>query len=113
MEVINSATVIVDQVVFDADFLTALCPASGEGLPIRRGSSLTIQDRKEASGLLIAAFSDNLDFIFEPDPKPFVFYSDHDEWTTFYANTRSNLNHIVIPIKNLGFKLIEGWRREL
>jgi hypothetical protein len=60
-----------------------------------RGISLTAAGQQEIETLLHAAFSDSIDFIFVPEPRPFAIYADHDEFTTFFAHTRSNLNHVV------------------
>jgi len=55
--------------------------------------------------ILVAAFWDAPDFICIPAPKPFVFYADHDDWITFYANTKSHLNHIIEPLSSHGYTL--------
>lgn len=108
---IEEATVIIDEIVFDVERMTALCP-SGSPLPLSRESSLLVA-REEVETLLAAAFIDGPDFIFIPTPKPFVFYADHDDWVTFYANTKSHLNHIIEPLASRGYKLVENWQREL
>ena len=46
-------------------------------------------------GLLISLFADAIDFAFIPAPKPFVIFADHDEYTTFFSPTKSNLNRAV------------------
>jgi hypothetical protein len=63
--------------------------------------------------LLHTAFSDWFDFLFVPTPKPFVIYADHDEYTTFYANTRSNLNRVVQALSAKGFEEIAEYKRQL
>jgi hypothetical protein len=63
--------------------------------------------------LLEAALSDWIDFIFVPTPKPFVIYADHDEFTTFYANTKSNLNPVVEALSARGFKRVQDYERDL
>ena len=108
---IEEGTVTIDEIVFDTERMTALCPA-GSPLPLSRESSLSAV-RDEVQKLLAAAFIDSSDFIFIPTPKPFVFYADHDSWITFYANTKSNLNHIIEPLASHGYKLVQNWQREL
>ena len=73
--------------------------------------TLTADNTGEVEQLLEAAFSDWVDFLFIPTPKPFVIYADHDEYTTFYANTKCNLNPMVEPFARKGFNIIEGYRR--
>ena len=108
---IEEATVIIDEIIFDMERMTALCPA-GAPLPLTRESSLSATGNEVAT-LLATAFIDAPDFIFIPTPKPFVCYADHDNWITFYANTKSNLNHIIEPLTSLGYKLVKNWQREL
>lgn len=77
------------------------------------GTTVKTASREEAESLLIAAFSDPLDFLFVPEKKPFVFFADHDQFTTFYASTRSNLNRIVEELGSKGFHLIPDYQRQL
>jgi hypothetical protein len=49
---------------------------------------------------LIAVLSDCVDFLFIPTPTSFVIYADHDEYITFYAHTRSNLNQVANPLQH-------------
>jgi len=111
-EQIEEATVTIDQLVFGTERMTALCPEGSE-LPLIRESSLSARAEEEVEALLVAAFMDGPDFIFIPAPKPFVFYADHDDWITFYANTKSHLNHIIEPLASHGYKLVQNWQREL
>ena len=75
--------------------------------------SVTAAGQLEVEELLYAAFGDSIDFLFVPSPKPFVIYTDHDEYTTFYANTRSNLSRIVKPLSAEGFEEVTEYRRQL
>jgi len=108
---IEEATVTLDQIVFRTERMTALCPA-GAPLPLTREPSISAR-AEEVDALLAAAFKDGPDFIFIPNPKPFVFYADHDDYITFYANTKSHLNHIIEPLASRGYKLVKNWQREL
>jgi hypothetical protein len=108
---IEEATLILDQIVFKTERMTALYPA-GSPLPLRRESSILVR-AEEVDALLVAAFKDGPDFIFIPSAKPFVFYADHDDCITFYANTKSRLNHIIEPLASHGYNLVENWQREL
>jgi hypothetical protein len=40
-----------------------------------------------------------------------VIYADHDEYTTFYGNTKSNLTGIVSALSENGFKQVQNWER--
>jgi hypothetical protein len=109
----QTACVTVEQVVFEPkhmiDLLTrySLPPRYGKGV------SVTATGQREIKELLQAAFADWVDFLFVPSPKPFVMYADHDEYTTFYANTRSNLNRITKALSSQGFEEIAGYQRRL
>ncbi|MDB6110899.1 MAG: hypothetical protein JWR69_2649 [Pedosphaera sp.] len=107
---IATATVTIDEVVFNTERMTALCPA---GSTLTHDSSISAESAEEMHALLVAAFCDGPDFICIPSPKPFVFYADHDDWITFYANNKSNLNHIMEPLASHGYTLVENWQREL
>jgi hypothetical protein len=108
---IQEATITIDEIVFGTERMTALAPKTST-LPLVRESSVTAT-ANEVKALLVATLMDGPDFIFIPVPKPFVFYADHDDWITFYANSKSQLNHIIEPLASHGFKLVQNWQREL
>lgn len=107
---LSGGMVAIDEVVFDLTRMTALC-AVPPGKALERDSSITAETKAELAFLLTAVFGDGPDFIFVPTPKPFVFYSDHDDWITFFANTKSNLNGIIGPLEALGIRLVSNWQR--
>ena len=79
----------------------------------QRGVSITAAGQEEIEALLEAALGDWVDFIFVPEPKSFAIYSDHDEFTTFFAQNRSSLNRVVQALAGQGSKLEKEYRREL
>ena len=109
---LEGAIVTIDQVVFDTDNLNALVTDGVSRLGLARDFWISTDDAKEVEPLLRAAFADWIDFLFVPTPKPFVIYADHDEYATFYANTKSNLNQIVEPLSSHGYKLVQDWTRD-
>jgi hypothetical protein len=106
----ESATVTIDDVVFNTERMSALCPADST---LTHDSSISADSAEELRALLVAAFWDGPDFICIPTPKPFVFYADHDDWITFYANTKSHLNHVIEPLVSHGYKMVQNWQRAL
>jgi hypothetical protein len=84
-----------------------------QSLPVQfvRGLSLAVIGKHEVTALLEAALSDWLDFLFVPTPEPFVIYADHDEYTTFYAGTRSNLDRVVEALSAKGFAKVPDYER--
>lgn len=109
----ETACVTIEQAVFEPkhwiDLLTRY------SLPPRysKGVSVTAVGAEEMQELLHTAFTDWFDFLFVPTPKPFVIYADHDEYATFYANTRSNLNRITEALSSQGFEEIAEYTRRL
>jgi len=110
---IQKASVTIDQVVFDAKHLKTLISADESTIQLAQDVSITADARQEIEPLLQAAFADWVDFLFVPTPKPFVIYADHDEFATFYANTKSHLNQIVKPLASHGYSVMQNWKREL
>ena len=109
-EDIKQACVVIDQIVFEPKTLKALLPADHMELLIQ-DCSLAAMSRPEIHKLLRAALADWIDFAFIPSPRPYVIYADHDEYTTFYANTKSNLSRVIAPLSKQGFRQVIGWQR--
>ena len=106
-EEIQGGTVTVDSVVFEPRNLNALLTNQSLPLSLQRESSIEAAGHLEVGALLLAALSDSVDFWFIPTPKPFVIYTDHDEYTTFFANSKSNLNGVVEHLLNQGFEKVD------
>ncbi len=108
-----SASLTVDEVVFEPRHMISLL--SRYSLPPQYGhdSCITANGTQQVADLLAAALSDWVDFAFVPTPKPFVIYADHDEYTTFYANTKSNLHPVIQALSNAGFEKVLDYQRSL
>jgi len=109
----ETACVTIEQAVFEPKHWIDLLIRYSLTPGYAKGVSVTAVGRREVEELLQAAFTDWFDFIFVPTPKPFVIYADHDEYTTFYANTRSNLNRVVTLLSAQGFEEIREYTRQL
>lgn len=109
----KSGCLTIEQAVFEPTHLIKLL--ASYSLPPRYGCglSLTAAGQQEVEMLLLAIFSDWIDFIFVPEPKSFAIYADHDEYTTFFAHKRSNLNRVVKALADDGFKMIPDYERHL
>jgi hypothetical protein len=103
----------IDQAIFEPGHLISLLGKYSIPPQYSHGTSVTAHSQAEVAELLEAAFGDPLDFIFTPVPKPIVIFADHDEYTTFFANTRSNLNSVVTTLSAKGFKEIRDYERRL
>jgi hypothetical protein len=108
---ITGGVLTIDEVVFEPKHLLVLM--SKHSLPPQYGHDwrFEVTGEEQVSELLVAALSDWVDFLFVPSPKPFVIYADHDEYTTFYGNTKSNLTGIVSALSENGFKQVQNWER--
>ena len=108
----EKGTVTIDGYVFDPKNLKHLLTAKSLSGELGRDWSITADSPMEAHELLKAALPDWVDFLFILMPKPFVIYADHDEYTTFYANTKSNLNRVSQPLLKNEFQQIPDFQRE-
>ena len=112
-EPLKSGCLTIEQVVFDPEHLIALLTSKAIPPRYERGVSLTVIGQGEIETLLCAVLGDWTDFIFVPEPKSFAIYTDHDEYTTFYSHTRSNLNRVAQALLGKGFQEVPGYKREL
>jgi len=112
-EQMKSGCVTIEQAVFEPTNLLNLLASHSMPPRYARGISLTAAGQREIETLLHAIFSDSIDFIFVPEPRSFAIYADHDEYTTFFAHTRSNLNQVVTTLVDKGFKTVPDYDRRL
>ena len=110
---IEQGCVAIDEVVFEPERLIALLAQCSRPKLYGRDWCFTAVGRQHVQELLCAVFADWVDFLFVPTPKPFVIYADHDEYATFYANTKSNLNGVVSALLEACFEQVPNWKREL
>jgi len=106
-EQIRSATVTIDSVVFEPKKLYELLASNSLPPSLQRESSVEVMGQQQVGALLEAALGDWVDFWFVPTPKPFVIYADHDEYTTFFASSKSKLNGVIEPLLKQGFKAVD------
>ena len=109
----RSASLTIELVVFDPTHLIDLLNANSIPPRYQRGDSITAVGQEEIEVLLAATLGDWVDFIFVPEPKSFAIYADHDEFTTFYSHTRSNLNRVTQALLSKGFQEVQGYERQL
>jgi hypothetical protein len=108
---LQSGALTIEQVVFDPKDLAGML-ANYSILPrFRRGFCLTAAGTQEVNELVRVVLGEWIDFLFIPEPKSFAIYTDHDEYTTFYAHTRTNLDRIVRALSDQGFKAIPNYER--
>jgi len=105
------ADLTIHNVVFEPKHLTALLTSHSLPRHYERDTTITASEGSEAEALLQAALTDWVDFLFVLHPKPFVIYADHHKYTTFHAQTRSNLNRVTRLLSRHGFREIAGFVR--
>jgi len=112
-ESLRSARVTLELVVFEPTTLIALLERYSLSPQYEPGVSVTAAGKEEIEALLCPVLADWIDFIFVPDPNSFSIYADHDEFATFYAHKRSNLNRITESLIGNSFRPVADYKREL
>jgi len=109
----EKACVTIDEVVFEPKTLKTFLAQHSISEEVGHDISLEAVGQQEVEALLRSTLADWIDFLFVPTPKPFVIYADHDEYTTFYANTKGDLNRIVDALSSKGFEMVQDYGRNL
>jgi hypothetical protein len=111
---IEKGIIAIDGYVFEPKNLRKLLSAYPQSMNLTHGWSIESITTQSIRELLLATFKDWIDFAFIPAPQqPFVIYADHDEYTTFYAMTKSNLNQVVHSLLARGFTQVKDFERSL
>jgi hypothetical protein len=112
LQPISEASVTIDGYAFEPKNLLGLMSRSMLSEKLQRDTTLTVVDQDKAKELLRTALSDWLDFAFVPVLKLFAIYADHDEYITFYANTKSNLERIRLSLLTKRFEEVRNYERK-
>ena len=70
-------------------------------------SCIEAESRAEVCELLQAVLSEWIDFLCVPSPGPLAIYADHDEYITFMAHRKGDLNRTVSALTRNGFKAVD------
>jgi hypothetical protein len=108
---LEGASIAIDNYVFEPKRLSALLSAQSLPATLKHDCRIDAGNGSEVAATLRAALSDWVDFAFTPVPKPFVIYADHDEYITFFASSKSNLNRVAIPLIEKGFRQVHDYER--
>jgi hypothetical protein len=100
-----------DQVVFEPENLLRLL--ASKSLSVDNYYDLKIQatGQLEIADLLQAALGDCVDFAFVPSPEVIAIYTDHDEYTTFYAQDDATLKTVSSRLETAGFEAVANYTR--
>ncbi|MGA3106189.1 MAG: hypothetical protein ABSD53_17045 [Terriglobales bacterium] len=100
-----------DQVVFEPQNLLGLL--ANQSLSVDNYYDLKIEalGKPEIANLLSAALGDWVDFVFVPSPEVIAIYTDHDEYTTFYARDEATLKTLSSRLETAGFKAVANYIR--
>jgi hypothetical protein len=107
----KSGCVTIEQVVFEPTSLNELLASYSMPGHVGFGIAITATGREEVEVLLEAVFSDWIDFIFVPEPESFVIYADHDEYTTIFTRTHSDLDRVTEALHVQGAKMVSDYQR--
>ena len=110
---LKAGSLTIDEVVFEPKHLISLLHRYSLPPQYGRDWCIAVTGQQEVVELLEAGLSDWVNFTFVPQPKPFVIYADHDEYATFYANTKSNVNGVVQALSGAGFEEVPDYQRSL
>lgn len=110
---LQKGSLVIEQVVFEPKHLLDLL--ASRSIPAQQCQNVivTAVNDEEVAALLEAALGDWVDFLFAPIPDPFAIYADHDEYTTFFANSGANLNRMTAALNSAGFKMVPDYTRSL
>lgn len=109
---LEKAVLAIDEVVFEPKTLKAFLSKYGINDEPLDGSEYQASGQTEAEGLLVAALSDWLDFLYLPYPERLAVYADHDEFITSYTNNRQELNYLNDVVKSAGYEK-RNYKRKL
>jgi hypothetical protein len=100
-----------DQVVFEPENLLRLL--ASKSLSVDNHYDLKIQatGQLEIADLLQAALGDCVDFVFVPSPEVIAIYTDHDQYTTFYAQDDATLKTVTSRLEAADFEAAANYTR--
>jgi hypothetical protein len=110
-EGLQNGCVTIDQIVFQPTHLTTMLAKYSTPVQFERDWSIRVAGQHKIEQLLETALSDWADFTFVPTPETFVMYADHDEYVTFYADAKSNLDLVVEALSANGFTKVSEYER--
>ena len=109
----QSGTIVIDAKIFQPKNLESLLAQHHLPPALTHDTAIEAETAEELQPLLTAILGDWIDFVFIPSPKPFVLYADHDEYTTFFANSKGSLNKVSTALAAQGFIAVEDYTRTL
>ena len=117
LQPVQTGILTIDEIIFEASRLNALL--ARQSIPALRTDntrsmhdwSIECSGKEDVENVLACALADAVEFAFVPMPKRFMIYSDHDEYTTFFAATKSHLNCVCDALSQAGFGRQEYRRR--
>jgi hypothetical protein len=109
---VESGSVSLQQIVFTPRQLEALLTEHRLTAPPGEDWTITASGVDETAALLEAVWSDWVDFYFTPTPTRYHIFADHDEFTTIFAATSSDLAKVTMALRRVGFSPVHGYQRE-
>ena len=110
-EGLQTASLIIDQVVFEPRALIQMFEKYSVPLTYDHGVCLSPEGQHEVEELLGSVLSEWIDFLFLPGMQSFAIYADHDEYTTFYSRARTGIDRLAVLLSDHGFKRVPNYER--
>jgi len=111
VESVREAVVRVTEVVFEPRSLITYRKGRGIDEELWKTPAHLVSDVQDLRGLLIATFSDWVDFGVYMIPARFALAADHDELTRIFASKKSDLGGTVAQLREGGVEVIEPVHR--
>ena len=108
---VDSASITIDQIVFDPTTLLHFLATYDICRESLVTAEITATGEEVVKSLLVAAFSDWVDFLFTPSTNRFALYADHDERTTAFAASQTDLELIKTSMTRAGYRSFDNYRR--
>jgi hypothetical protein len=108
---IDSGSVTLEQVVFTPRHLEKLLATHHLPVTCGRDWTITAAGQEQVASLLVAAWSDAIDFYFAPTPKRYHLFADHDEYTTIFGATKGQVAKVATALAEARFCRVEGYER--
>jgi hypothetical protein len=109
---IASGTVTLKAIAFEPRHLRQVLERHHLSHELGPDVTITASGPQELQALLVATFSDWLDFYFVPRPNRFLVYADHDEFTTVFSARKTAISRISTAMAVAGIAEVPGYTRE-
>ena len=108
---LEAGTVIIEAVVMAPKNLERLLAQQRLPTAVKTDTMITAYGPEGISALLVAAWSDWVDFYFAPEPCHYRLFADHDEYTTVLGARKGQVAKVATSLVAAGFRRVEDFER--